>query len=437
MKNVTRSQIYDARDQFASMLSKKTKEAEWQRFFSDNPFVFSEALPLRLEPEDIVPRGRPGKSEPDFIFYPKTPSSNPFCGAIEIKKPSSKIITLPRKQIITLTRDADTAIKQATIYAGQTYKDHISSDSNYIFLGNRIYAFVIMGLSDELAKLMADEHMAEQLTKLLPSNCHLLPFDELYRLFNSKVPPRIFSLYPALDDFYINSLTDNDYNNFSEDIVLFPGQRIKYDDSIVSICCFVKREHDDGKYAITMDTIQPLSDSKPTPVYSWPVYDGTSPTKKIGIIELNSPIHPFSPKNRKYNSHAASIVKIMPDIKVCNTLPQFGTINGLADYDEMILRGTRDIYIVDGGSIKQGRIDSVFSTFYIKSGNHKFGFTDCITIEGGERSTGGSPVIDKQGRLIGMIFARFINRASREYQVMCSLPNIFNELNLTPLQKNN
>ena len=47
-------------------------ELEWQRFFAEHPYVLSMSLPLRLDPQDIMPLARIGKTEPDFIFYPRT-----------------------------------------------------------------------------------------------------------------------------------------------------------------------------------------------------------------------------------------------------------------------------------------------------------------------------------------------------------------------------
>ena|SRR5438034_6087865 len=73
---VTDADLRRARERFAELLANvKTLETDWQYFFSEFPFVFSRSLPLRLEVYDILPRGRPGKAEPDFIFYPQRGSS--------------------------------------------------------------------------------------------------------------------------------------------------------------------------------------------------------------------------------------------------------------------------------------------------------------------------------------------------------------------------
>jgi len=63
--------LKEARSLFEKYLSGTTKEAEWQMFFAEHPYVLSLSLPLYLQPKDIIPMARPGRSEPDFIFYPR------------------------------------------------------------------------------------------------------------------------------------------------------------------------------------------------------------------------------------------------------------------------------------------------------------------------------------------------------------------------------
>ncbi len=84
--------LRSARKAFERMLTQQTKEVEWQQFFTLNPYVLSLSLPLRLDPQDIIPLARPGLPEPDFIFYHRELTPPPFFGVIEIKKPNSKIL---------------------------------------------------------------------------------------------------------------------------------------------------------------------------------------------------------------------------------------------------------------------------------------------------------------------------------------------------------
>ena len=92
------------------MLSRDSLEKDWQRFFAEHPYVLSMSLPLRLEPTDIIPLARPGRNEPDFVFYPRDLQPLPFYGAIEIKRPSTSIISTPRANTVILSRAAETAI---------------------------------------------------------------------------------------------------------------------------------------------------------------------------------------------------------------------------------------------------------------------------------------------------------------------------------------
>lgn len=57
-------QLREARDQFRALLEKDSKEREFQNFFIQHPYIITPSLPLRLEPRDLVPLGRPGKTEP-------------------------------------------------------------------------------------------------------------------------------------------------------------------------------------------------------------------------------------------------------------------------------------------------------------------------------------------------------------------------------------
>jgi Shedu protein SduA, C-terminal len=105
-----------------------TTEKSWQQFFAAHPYVLSESLPLRIEPQDIQALARPGLTEPDFIFYPRALQPIPFCGVIELKRPDSKIITIPRKNVAMLSRDAQTAARQGMQYAVQLRQEVIRQD---------------------------------------------------------------------------------------------------------------------------------------------------------------------------------------------------------------------------------------------------------------------------------------------------------------------
>lgn len=184
-----------ARDEFRALLERATQEHEWQRFFTENPFVLSESLPLRLDPQNIIPLGRPGETEPDFIFYPTAVQPIPYHGVIEIKRPTSQIVSVTRKNVAVLSRDAETAIQQSRAYLrdGARYFPRQIDDS-LLFLGNRSYVFVIMGRSAEIVAKLGQQLFREMIEERLPGNLRILPYDYLLQVFENRLPPPIHFL---------------------------------------------------------------------------------------------------------------------------------------------------------------------------------------------------------------------------------------------------
>lgn len=197
----SRRDLWNARDAFRDLLDRNTTERQWQQFFAMYPFVFSLSLPLRLDPQDIVPLGRPGRSEPDFIFFPHAERFPSFYGVIELKRPRSKIMTAVRSNLAIPSRDAATAIEQARLYARSIpMLAAIGKDEGSLFLGHTgsAFLFVIMGMNAELAQTLAGELYREHLARQLPENLRLIPYDDLLERFEARVPPRILVLRPAI-----------------------------------------------------------------------------------------------------------------------------------------------------------------------------------------------------------------------------------------------
>lgn len=187
--------LRNTRKEFEDLLSRKTKEPEWQQFFTEHPYILSISLPLKLEPQDIMPLARPGITEPDFIFYPRKLTPRPFYGVIELKRPDSKIVTVPRSNVAILSRDAETAIEQT-----KAYSDSIMKRDHILFLGNESYIFVIMGMSSELAAKLSSSSFQEMIHNKLPKNLQILPYDYLYKRFDQEIPPTLRVLVPDLID---------------------------------------------------------------------------------------------------------------------------------------------------------------------------------------------------------------------------------------------
>ncbi|MEX2745981.1 Shedu anti-phage system protein SduA domain-containing protein [Rhizobium mongolense] len=188
----TRNQSKNARDDFRWMLKTKHSEPIWQKFFAANPFILSEGLPLKLMPTHIIPLGRPGKSEPDFLIHPGDDPSASSHGVLEIKTPQTKIFTLQRKGLIGLTRDAATAYTQVKKY-DQDY-DLFAPKPRAFTFGTRSHLFIIMGQSSEL--LGYEAALRPDIENLLGREARLLAFDELFESFSRSVPPDVFVLHP-------------------------------------------------------------------------------------------------------------------------------------------------------------------------------------------------------------------------------------------------
>jgi hypothetical protein len=196
MKRPTDTELRNARAEFRDLLSRATPESIWQSFFSANPWVLSRSLPLQLLPCDIWPLGRPGRSEPDFLIYPGSERSFPSHGLIEIKTPASRITTLVRRNVLSLTRNAAGAIRQL-----QTYDldyDVFSPVKRCISFSSASHLFVIMGTGREIGRLSGLPNLFTQLNQLIPGNVRILGFDELLRLYEAGVPMQSFVLVPGV-----------------------------------------------------------------------------------------------------------------------------------------------------------------------------------------------------------------------------------------------
>lgn len=190
--------LRNAREQFASLLQRSAVESDFQALFSRCPYVLSRALPLRLHPVDFHPLARPGRSDPDFIFYPRSEKPIWSFGVIELKRPDTTLLTIPRKNVALLSRDAATAIAQAQQYCRTLRSDLSQRLTSNLIIGATDYIFVIAGLSDELAKKLTPSMLQETLDGLLPPRCQIIPYDELLRRFESTLPPRVIFCAPII-----------------------------------------------------------------------------------------------------------------------------------------------------------------------------------------------------------------------------------------------
>lgn len=197
-QKISREKLSEARDVFAALLRRKTKESDWQRFFTEHPYVLSTTLPLALRPDHVIPMARPGKPDPDFVLYPWDTSPVPFYGIVELKRPDSQIVTVRRSNVALLTTDAETAIAQSREYANTVGYKLRHAERNLLCLGNQAYIFVIMGLSDEISQKLGEKLYREQIDGKLPRNVQLLPYDTVFSRFDARIPPQVLLMVPKL-----------------------------------------------------------------------------------------------------------------------------------------------------------------------------------------------------------------------------------------------
>jgi len=189
------SEVRAAQERFHELLSHEgSPESEFQSLFSSCPFILSNALPLQLFPADIVPQGKPGERGSDFLIYPQ-PIPLVY-GAIEIKRPDTAIVTIPRKDTIILSRDSATALAQARDTA-RRLRRRIEGSLPLCAIGGSEYLFLIVGLAAELQRKADTKKLRRKLTRLLPANCKLVPYDTLLNLFERTITPVVYILKPA------------------------------------------------------------------------------------------------------------------------------------------------------------------------------------------------------------------------------------------------
>lgn len=180
---------YTARERFRMLIgTPETLEVEWQRLFADHPCILSEGLPLNIDEGDIKPFARPGRAEPDFLMFPQSGDPLSPSGLIEIKRPSTRLLKIPRRDVLTLSSDASTALAQARKYASDQMAEVLIRPDRLVMIGNPFHIFIIAGMSGEIANKVTTELLRLQLRELLPDGVTLIPYDILLKAFESKFP---------------------------------------------------------------------------------------------------------------------------------------------------------------------------------------------------------------------------------------------------------
>lgn len=180
---------------FRDLLEASAPEASFQAFLAQHPEVLVAGLPIRLQPADVLPMGRPGRTEPDFLFFSKACAPVGCYGVIELKRPDHKIIQQPRRGLLMLGPSARLGAFQAQQYADnlQQYLPEVVASS--VWMRTPARSFVLVGLDAELA-LYAREELMRVLGQL-PRGVELVTYDSLYHHFSQTVPPAVSVLVPS------------------------------------------------------------------------------------------------------------------------------------------------------------------------------------------------------------------------------------------------
>lgn len=188
--------LRSARDRFVELLAKPNSlEREWQKLFAECPYILTQGLSLGIEPEKLIPC-TPGREEADFYYFPDSDDPYSAYGVIEIKRPCTKVLKRPRKNLLCLSSDAATAVAQAKKYGRELGAIVERPLARTLFFGNAALMFVIAGLESECAKIVRGQILQNQLQGTL-GDVRLATFDRLFEVFSAKIPPRLFLLVPS------------------------------------------------------------------------------------------------------------------------------------------------------------------------------------------------------------------------------------------------
>ncbi len=197
-KDPSRDELMDARERLAALIAKRgSDEGDFQALLSECPYVLKRGLPVRMDFAEIVARGRPGKEETDFLFYPrKHPVPYYSFGAIELKRPDTQILVAKRKNLIQLSADAQTAILQAKKDGKKLEKQLIGARKDVVLLEGDLHLFAILGLKEEIAGKLGSRELRAQYQALLPVNTRVIPYDQLLQAYESTIPRRLCIIRP-------------------------------------------------------------------------------------------------------------------------------------------------------------------------------------------------------------------------------------------------
>jgi len=181
----------DALDRFDSLIrAPQTREQEWQGFFSSNPFVLTDYLPLRLTA--VYPQVQLESGRPDFAFFefPNPPVELGYYGVIELKRPQDKILRVYSEKHIFPSAAMSLAREQVRHYLDDLTRTHEISNQYSLAMATAGYAFIIIGRTEEVIRKCGSDLHKLQLRQMLPGGMQLVTFDDLFARFGHNVGDR-------------------------------------------------------------------------------------------------------------------------------------------------------------------------------------------------------------------------------------------------------
>ncbi|MFO7558073.1 MAG: DUF4263 domain-containing protein [Desulfobacterales bacterium] len=192
---ITISQKRATLDEFNSLLFHSTKvtEPEWQSFFEQNPFIFTETIPIKFD--SLFPQVRINKNPVDFLFNQSSPS--PFfstTGIIELKRADHTILDIYGDHL-GLSQKANRAFTQINDYFDDLKQSgQLIIDKQSIAVGNNKQAFIIIGLEEEIIKKCYNEVLKNKFYNLMPPGFQILTYDHMFNIFKSNTNLPIYFL---------------------------------------------------------------------------------------------------------------------------------------------------------------------------------------------------------------------------------------------------
>jgi hypothetical protein len=113
---------------------------------------------------------------------------------IELKRADTRLIRIPRQDVLSLSSGAADAVAQARKYAIELKAQPIMRPDELLVIGNEMHVFVIAGMSDEIATKVTNDILRAEYANLLPENCRIIPFDTLLAEFESHIKPAVHFL---------------------------------------------------------------------------------------------------------------------------------------------------------------------------------------------------------------------------------------------------